>query len=394
MNSRHSIPIEARNTARRSGHPKIREASFDDYYQIAALESRYGFVANRYDEWRHLWVNNPVYHELRKDWPIGWVLEDENKKIVGSLGNIPFLYEFQGRKIISSSARHWVVEPPYRSYSIFLLDCYYGQTGVQLCVEVGVHFETLDSQSEFHALPVPAGDWDQSVFWITNYNGFARGSLAMKALPLANALSYPLSFALFCKDRFRKNPLDRADHQVAVKPCSDFDDRFDVFWEALKAKRSQVLLATRSREVLTWHFRNSMLNNATWVLTITEGSRLVAYSIFCRHDNPKFGLKRVRLVDFQTIDGDATLLQPMLSWAFKRCQKEGIHMLDVMGLSAQKRDVILKLSPYRRRLPGWSCFYKTRDKKLAVSLENREVWDPCAFDGDATLGWGDALVAG
>src|SRR5690348_13379867 len=67
----------------------IRPASFDDYHQIASLESRYGIEPRTYSDWTHLWLGNPVYRELHPDWNIGWVVEDNRKQIVGSVGNVP-----------------------------------------------------------------------------------------------------------------------------------------------------------------------------------------------------------------------------------------------------------------------------------------------------------------
>src|SRR5438477_13067575 len=67
----------------------MREAKFEDYPQIAALEAKYGLEAKSYEEWKHLWSNNLVWREYQERLPIGWVLEDENRSIIGSLGNIP-----------------------------------------------------------------------------------------------------------------------------------------------------------------------------------------------------------------------------------------------------------------------------------------------------------------
>src|SRR6266496_1078510 len=102
--------------------PRLRQASFKDHQQIAGLESRYGLVSKNYDEWSHLWLGNPVYKEVQPDWSIGWVLEDHDHRIVGTMGNIPLLYEFEGKKILAASGRHWVAEPSYRSASLILLD--------------------------------------------------------------------------------------------------------------------------------------------------------------------------------------------------------------------------------------------------------------------------------
>jgi hypothetical protein len=62
--------------------PTIREASFDDYPGIIALQLRYGLEPREYSAWKHLCLDNPVY-QLTRAWPIGWVLENENKEVVG-----------------------------------------------------------------------------------------------------------------------------------------------------------------------------------------------------------------------------------------------------------------------------------------------------------------------
>src|SRR5213594_3423100 len=96
---------------------KLREATFKDYEQIALLESRFGLgtlESKSYERWVHLWKSNPLYRELEPGWSIGWVLEDENRKIVGSIGNIPLSYELQGRRILAASGRAWVAERLYR----------------------------------------------------------------------------------------------------------------------------------------------------------------------------------------------------------------------------------------------------------------------------------------
>src|SRR5690242_654798 len=82
-----------------SARPVIREASLEDYPQIALLAKHYGLEIKSYEEWRHLWLNNPLYLARQKDWPVGWVLEVPDGQIVGYLGNIPLLYEYCGKQI-------------------------------------------------------------------------------------------------------------------------------------------------------------------------------------------------------------------------------------------------------------------------------------------------------
>jgi len=63
---------------------KCRLATLSDYEQINALERRHKLGFRDPDAWSHLWVNNPVRRKA-PDLPIGWVLENNEKQIVGSL---------------------------------------------------------------------------------------------------------------------------------------------------------------------------------------------------------------------------------------------------------------------------------------------------------------------
>jgi hypothetical protein len=365
--------------------PKLREARFDDYPLVTALQMENGLPTKTYEEWKHLWVNNPAYKEFHESLPIGWVLEDHDKQIVGYLGNIPLFYQFEDQRILASVAHAWTVDTRYRSYSLLLLDRYFSQQIVDLFLNATVGPAAADAFNVFHSTPAPVGSWDCSTFWITNYQGFCERWLTMKAFPLAAELSYALSVGLFFRDRLARKQLRQRYSGAELESCTELDGRFDVFWEALRKANPRALLAVRTREVLEWHFKYALCHNRAWIVTIGKGRLLSSYGIFFRHDNPTVGLKRMRLVDFQTLEGNTSLVVPMLAWAFERCRNEGIDMLESIGFRTDKRSVIKTIAPYQRKLPSWLYFYKTRDKSLSERLRDPTVWDPCQFDGDASL---------
>lgn len=374
---------KAANVRRRGGRgPKLREASFKDYDQIAQLESRYGLKAKSYEEWGHLWLGNPLYRELDSGWSIGWVLEDDDSRIVGSMGNIPLLYEFEGRKILAASGRSWVAIPEHRSAALLLLDHVINQRHVDLYLNTTVNPASAAAVLAFQCLRVPVGIWDESAFWITHYQGFLASLLARKNYRLAKPLSYPLSAAVYLKDWFTKTGLRPAD--VELKTCPAFDDRFDDFWADLKGRSPHLLLAVRTREVLDWHYKYALLNNRLWIVTVVDGSRIVAYAVFDRRDN-EFGLKRVRVVDFQSLEGGTALLSPLLAWALRRCRAEGIHVLENVGRWLEQGELFDIIAPYRRKLPTWVYFYRANSPALAGSLRDKRAWAPSLFDGDASL---------
>src|ERR1700724_1658578 len=106
---------------------KIREAIFDDYDQIASLQIRNGLTARANSDWITLWRSNPVYEELKHQFPIGWVLETGEGALVGSIGNIPLACHFRGQKRRAAAACDWVVDRSYRSSSMLLLDRFMSQ---------------------------------------------------------------------------------------------------------------------------------------------------------------------------------------------------------------------------------------------------------------------------
>jgi hypothetical protein len=363
---------------------KIRQVTVDDHRWIAELEARYSLETESYEQWAHLWVNNPAFHEF-PDWPIGWVLENEDNETVGHIGNVPLLYEFKNQRLLAGASRAVVVDTRYRSYSFQLFRNFFKQKSVNLFLATTVNEQATKANQVFRAVQVPVGNWDQSVFWITNYQGFSASLLAMKELRLAKGLSYPLSAGLLLRDAVEGKWLKSRENGIEPDYCTAFDDRFEEFWQKLRKSFSHRLLANRSREVLQWHFKHPLKNGRAWMLSVSNGTGLVAYGIFLRQDNPAYALKRMRLVDFQALPGSTELLRPILCHALARCRRDGVHMLEAMGFGPEKQQIIDTLSPHRRPLTSWRYFYKAADPQLAECLKQPEVWDPTCFDGDSSL---------
>jgi len=363
---------------------RFRQARFEDHAQITALQARYGMDTETYEAWIHVWADNPACRDL-PEWPIGWILENEENRVVGYIGNLARCYELGNRSVLVASTRGLVVDAPYRSYSLPLLSHFFNQRQVDLFLDTTVGPGAMKAHELFRAVRVPAGMWDQAFFWITNYEGFSASLLTRKEIRGAKALRYPLSAGLFLRDVLQGRKFKVRSNGLETGFCGQLDERFEEFWQKLRAKSPQRLLANRSRQMLDWHFKHPLTDSRAWVVTAGEGRKLAAYAIFLRQDNALFSLKRMRLVDFQTLDDKTELLVPILSRAFERCQREGIHMLEAMGFAPDKQRVIDSLLPHRRPLSSWRYFYKTGNRELAERLKNPEVWDTSCFDGDASL---------
>jgi hypothetical protein len=358
----------------------LREARFEDYQAIAALENSQGLATKPFDEWRRMWAGNPCYEQLAPCWPIGWVLE-EGDRIVGCLSNVPLPYIFLGRELLAATGRGWAVDDQYRSYALLLMDEYFNQENVDLFLNNTVNGKAAEAFSTFGSLRVPVGDWSSAAFAITAHREFAESALRIKQIP-ARLLSYPAGLALWLKDSLTGRRIPKSD--IDVELVRGFDSRFDHFWETL-SQRSSSLLAVRSRAVLKWHFAPFLENDRLWILTAVRDGNLEAYAIFQRRDEPQYGLKRMRMVDFQASDCQDQYCAAFMRRAYEECRMQGIHVLEHVGCDLAKTKVFEQTAPYRRKLPGWSFFYSTRDEALAAQLSQPAAWDPSSYDGDSSL---------
>jgi hypothetical protein len=262
---------------------------------------------------------------------------------------------------------------------------FFQQKQSDLLLATTANAQAAKAHGVFRALRVPSGIWDRTAFWITNYRGFSASVLAMKHIRGAKALSIPLSAGLFLRDALKGRPSNRGASGTEIGYCQSFDGRFDDFWQILRSSYPHRLLANRSRETLAWHFKYSLTNGRAWLLTANKGPVLAAYAIFLRLDNPSYALHRMRLVDFQALEGNTELLGPLLGEALARCRREGIHMLETIGFAPPKQRVIDSLSPAWRKLDSWRYFYKACNSQLAETLKDPQLWDPSCFDGDASF---------
>ncbi len=362
--------------------PRIRVAGFADYPQISSLESRYGLNTKSYEEWAYLWTGNPVYREV-PDWTIGWVLESESGEIVGHIANVPSACEFRGRKLLVASGRGLVVDERYRSYAFPLFSQFFNYRLPDLILNTTVNANGLKLHELFRCQRVPAGKWNEAVFWITDHSGFSSKLAAMKGLPAI--LGQPMSAALFVRDSFTRKPASRLPKGCELQERSSFDDGFSEFWGELKGQQAENLLSTRSRGTLDWHFKQALQAGDAWLFTITRKSTVLAYAVFLRQDSTELGLNRLRLVDFQSLDDSVDLLSPMLAAALSKCREHEIHMLEAIGFSGKTGRILASSAPHSRELPCWLYFYRAKDKDLAAALANPHVWNPTPYDGDGSL---------
>jgi hypothetical protein len=377
-------PSAAPSAAAPAAMPNLRVATFDDYPQIARLESENNLLSLPQRDWCALWMEHPMSARLPSGFPIGWVLESPEGQVVGAMANIPAEYLLNGDSLIAATGRGWVVSAAYRGYAVWIMDEYFNQPNIDLFINTTVNALAVDAFAAFGSKRTPLGDWTQAAYWVTNHHGFARTALRIKHAPAAGLLAFPAGVGLRLKDAVstRFPPDDRAGLEIAF--TETFDDRFDAFWKQLKIEKSRLLLKVRDRQSFAWHFSGPLRTGKLWILTASSHGLLRAYAIFKSQDHPPSGLIRMRLVDYQSLDG-CDALGAMINVALARCARETIHTLEHVGCALPKMKLFDTFAPYRRALPAWPYYFKADDPRIDEQLADPSRWDSSAFDGDTSL---------
>jgi hypothetical protein len=361
----------------------IRAATFGDYTAIRELMQRYRLGTKTFDEWKHVWECNPVLTRRTEPWPLGWALES-NGKLVGFLGNIPMFCSFAGRRLLATTASAWVVDEPYRSYSIALVKRYFGQKDVDLFLNTTAGLSTGKVWEALGAKRMPLPFYRDVLFWITGPRGVMRALLIKNKIPTAGALSIPLGSALRIGVWLRSA---KGGQGQGVREVGSFDSRFDAFWNELK-ESSTKLLTWRDAETLNWHFKYDLAAKRARILTLQEASgRITAYAVLQRQDKPDLALKRYSFADFQCPDNSETRHAgaALLGHSLEICRNEGVHLLEATGFTPAKRAVLKSFAPLRREMEAWPFYFKSRSADIETALSSATVWDPSIYDGDGTL---------
>lgn len=373
--------------ARINAPATVREAQFADCERVCALTSRHGQGPDSPENWQRLWRENPAILEGHATARIGWVLESSGQ-IVGFLGSIPLLYEYEGKTLVAAATCRLAVEPAYRASTPLLLTSFFRQKEVDLFLNASATVAAGKMMTALKADQLPQKDYDVVLFWILNARPFAKSVLERIGLnpPLASLGSAVASLVLQSDIAVRGRLPKHKPQGLSVVETSvhDLEPEMLSLWEE-KTQQANLLLAKRSPEVLRWHFQPPGNRRMTKVLRCLAQGKIQGY-IIVRHDGgANAGLRRSLVADLMLGSDDPRVVEALFAAACDSAIRAGSHVLEVMGFPGKIRRMLAKWKPYSRRYPACPFFYKARDRVLHQKLASEEAWYASPFDGDATL---------
>jgi hypothetical protein len=354
---------------------RVRPALLADLEGIQAVLANTGLSVFDAEE-RRRWLLSHPFREEFAGVPIGWVLESQDGKIVGTFSNIHMLYEIDGRRFKCGIAGSWGVDAEYRNSSLLLAMSYFSQKGVDFCFSGSASSVSSRLMPVLKAERIPAHDYDLSYFWITRHRTFAEAVLRKKKIPAAGVLASVVGLGLRATDRRRRRSTQNCE---SLKRFVAFGEEFDEFWEKLRRGRG-CLRAVRTSAVLEWRFGSALRQRRAVVLGLLRGGELCGYVVLCEKDREHLKLRQFVIADLQVLDDSSDQLVELLAAALDATREERLDALEWQGWNQAKRRQALSLNPRSYRYPVWPLYYKARHPDLVPALERADNWDFSPFD--------------
>jgi hypothetical protein len=356
---------------------RLRCATVDDLPAILDVSVRNGLSAFDPDCRRRWWLEHPFRNEL-EGVPMGWVLENESGRIVGTLTNVPMLYELAGRPLKCAIASSWAVDPDYRSSSLLLTMSYFTQTRVDLLINGSANETAARVMSAFGAHPIPAPDYNCSYFWILRPRAFATAALERRQVPGARWLSLPAALLLALAAFPGRLPRKPA---AEIRHFDSFGEEFDRFWEKLRRHPGR-LVAVRTAEALKWRFSQAWWPEKPIVVGAVRDGELLGYLVLVaparEHSR---GLRNYLIGDLQALGDSPAVVRTLLRAGLRAARRRGAGSVQWIGWAPQKRQAAVSLFPRKYRTRGhWPLYYRVASAELKSALSEPDCWDFSPFD--------------
>lgn len=235
---------------------------------------------------------------------------------------------------------------------------------------------------------MPQSDYGTVLFWIIDGRHFANAVLAKMGAQgfLSGAVSVLGALALKLdqagRGRVPRAALSR--YRVRKTTICEIGPEFDQL-SSEYGQSSPRLRARRNREIMRWHFDPPGNRRAVVVLGCYRGNQLVGYAVM-RHDPSNTSeLRRSLVADLLVRQDDPDIAEQLITAAYESAQEAGSHVLEIMGFPDCIRRVAQRWKPYARQYPAHPFFFKASDRQLHETLQDKEAWYACPYDGDATL---------
>ena len=164
---------------------------------------------------------------------------------------------------------------------------------------------------------------------------------------------------------------------------TQFDPKFDEFWEKAKIDNKKIFLFNRSSSWMNWHLNNKIKEKNISILTKKEGDKIIGYAICVYKYEKELNLKKAVLIDIMQLNDDEALFTDLVLNSIINASKSSCDLFQIVGFNEKKRKQFYKLKPFIAKNKFSTFYFNAKNLMLDSFLSKQDSWDPSEIDGDS-----------
>ena len=364
---------------------KCRVLKEEDYADVADLLSNVmgGSPESWQNRFNHWWKQNPAYSENME---CGWVLETEEKDIVGFNGIIPRLFKLGNEQVLSGISTSASVEKKYRHYSLKLFQTSFLETRFPILFGVGMDIRLYPLHVRFGFKKIPISSFGRLSIWVLNPENFLKSALIYKGISsvLSNLISWLGGLPLSIVSRLRFNRKALRNSRLQIEKVTKCGPAFDSLWDRVSKYYSATSL--RTAECLNWCYgvKNNGVSKFT-MLACVENESILGYAVYRILESRRLQIKRLQIVDiFVEHDREDVVLALLDSIIDAGCKLSATTVEITCGIDWIEQ-VLRSTGPFIWKNPVAPPIYRLKDSMMSTKLEDAKAWHFTEYDGDIVL---------
>ena len=360
----------------------VREVQTEDLEKINNFLILNNKKPIKLSTWNYIFLNNPHLKNVQKI-SKGWVVED-NKVIVGYVGNFPKVYKKEEKVYLASVFTTWVVNEKYRYTSILLLTEYFKQNNVDIFINTTANLEASKIWKAMGAQEVPLNSCKEVKFQILNSENFLKTFFYLKNIKLNKYLIklfkslfntlciIKLNFYKIHNENFNSKIVHEIDAEIG-NMINNSDLHKNYFSEIFGIKN------------LTWNIDYRKKDKEYWITKIYDNSRLVGFSICFGEVVHKSNLKKCSFsFIYLANDKNSKHFNHLINHSIKTSKMKKYDVIEFRNLNSIYTNYIKKFYFFRKKYINNPYLYRVNKNNFGNFdfLKKKECWNVSLLDGD------------
>lgn len=326
-----------------------------DYLELADYLSRawqVGDPAFWLDRFRVWWELNPAYPT---SWDRGYLLRSDDSKIVGFIGNIPYLLQLNFQEVTITVSTSWYIEPEYRSgaggIELLLKQVEFSERNLLLTDTASRNTAKIMERLRFSTLPAPS---KRQSFFLADPYAIFQSRLSSKGVPAILIQGLSLVYGLAQKLFWR---LGKPKPKLKTEILLEANAQFDQLWE--RTRGNFATTAVRNSAQVTWYCFSSHSQCKCVIGAYDEGGQLVGYIVL----NPRtsYHYRILECLDYwqDTTQTDCALA--LIHHSVQACRQLGYAALQMNQIPGPLESALQQVGLFSRLGAGPSLVYLPGD---------------------------------